>query len=99
MQRWKITNENSSIANVILNLLSSIFALMETFPPNFELLRSIGKLIRGLSALFWGLPIALIVCAETAEVRLLEPVGMIPAIASNMLILFGLWQMSSFQKQ
>ena len=25
-------------------------------PPNAELLRSLGKLARGLSALFWGLP-------------------------------------------
>ena len=30
--------------------------------PNVELLRSLGRLVRGLSALFWGLPLALIVC-------------------------------------
>ncbi|HEU6447965.1 MAG TPA: hypothetical protein VFV23_05970 [Verrucomicrobiae bacterium] len=67
--------------------------------PNPELLRSLGKLVRGLSALFWGLPIALIVCAETAEVRFLQPVGIVPAIIANALILFGLRQMSHFQKQ
>ena len=68
-------------------------------PPNAELLRSLGKLARGLSALFWGLPASLIVCAETARVELLKPVGIVPALVVNALLLFGLWQMSSFQKQ
>jgi hypothetical protein len=67
--------------------------------PNAELLRSLGKLARGLSALFWGLPAALIVCAETARADWLKPFGMIPALAINGLLLFGLWQMGSFQKQ
>ncbi|HSY10149.1 MAG TPA: hypothetical protein VK840_04460, partial [Candidatus Dormibacteraeota bacterium] len=62
-------------------------------------LRSLGKLARGLSALFWGLPASLIVCAETARVELLKPVGIIPALVVNALLLFGLWQMSDFQKQ
>jgi hypothetical protein len=64
-----------------------------------ELLRSLGRLARGLSALFWGLPAALIVCAETARVESLKPIGIIPALVVNGLLLFGLWQMSSFQKQ
>jgi hypothetical protein len=67
--------------------------------PNAELLRSLGKLARGLSALFWGLPASLIVCAETARIELLKPVGIVPALVVNSLLLFGLWQMSSFQKQ
>ena len=32
-----------------------------------ELLRSLGRLVRGLSALFWGLPAALLICVETAR--------------------------------
>jgi len=64
-----------------------------------ELLRSLGRLARGLSALFWGLPAALIVCAETARIELLKPIGIVPAIAANALLLFGLWQLGSFQKQ
>jgi hypothetical protein len=64
-----------------------------------ELLRSLGRLARGLSALFWGLPASLIVCAETARFELLKPIGIVPALAMNALLLFGLWQMSSFQKQ
>ena len=67
--------------------------------PNAELLRSLGKLARGLSALFWGLPATLIVCAETARVELLKPIGIIPALVVNALLLFGLWQMGDFQKQ
>jgi hypothetical protein len=68
-------------------------------PPNAELLRSLGKLTRGLSALFWGLPASLIVCAETARIELLNPVGIVPALVVNSLLLFGLWQMGDFQKQ
>jgi hypothetical protein len=68
-------------------------------PPNAELLRSLGKLARGLSALFWGLPASLIVCAETARIELLKPIGIVPALVVNALLLFGLWQMGSFQKQ
>jgi hypothetical protein len=64
-----------------------------------ELLRSLGKLARGLSALFWGLPAALIVCAETARIELLKPIGIVPALVANALLLFGLWQMGDFQKQ
>ncbi|HEY5042893.1 MAG TPA: hypothetical protein VIK53_12920 [Verrucomicrobiae bacterium] len=66
---------------------------------NPELLRSLGKLARGLSALFWGLPAALIVCAETVKVEALRPLGIVPALAINSLLLFGLWQMGDFQKQ
>ena len=68
-------------------------------PPNAELLRSLGKLARGLSALFWGLPASLIVCAETARFEFLKPVEIIPALVANSLLLFGLWQMGDFQKQ
>ena len=68
-------------------------------PPNAELLRSLGKLARGLSAIFWGLPAALIVCAETARVELLKPIGTVPALVVNALLLYGLWQMGGFQKQ
>ena len=67
--------------------------------PDPELLRSLGKLARGLSALFWGLPAALIICAETARVSFLQPFEIVPALVINALLLFGLWQMSSFQKQ
>jgi hypothetical protein len=72
---------------------------MPETPPNPELLRSLGRLARGLSALFWGLPTALLVCAETARADWLKPLGVLPPIAANALLLFGLIQMGSFQKQ
>ena len=68
-------------------------------PDNPQLLRSLGRLARGLSAVFWGLPAWLIVSVETAKVELLRPLGITPALALNLLLLFGLWQMGSFQQQ
>lgn len=67
--------------------------------PNPELLPSLGKLVRGLSALFWGLPASLVVCVETARTDWLKSFGFIPAFAATGLLLFGLWQMGDFQKQ
>jgi len=67
--------------------------------PNPPLLRSLGKLARGLSALFWGLPTALLVCVETARADWLKSLGFLPALAMNGLIFYGLWQMRDFQKQ
>lgn len=72
---------------------------MDNLTPDPELLRSLGKLARGLSALFWGLPAALIVCAETARVDFIQPYEIAPALITNGLLLFGLRQMGSFQKQ
>jgi hypothetical protein len=68
-------------------------------PPNPQLLRSLGKLARGLSALFWGLPATLLISAETARADWLKPLGVLPLLAINALVLYGLWQMSDFQKQ
>ncbi len=67
--------------------------------PNAELLRSLGQLARGLSALFWGLPATLVICAETARATWLKPLGMVPALVATGLLLYGLWQMGRFQKQ
>jgi len=64
-----------------------------------ELLNSLGRLARGLSALFWGLPASLIICAETARADWLRPLGVAPPLAGTGLLLYGLWQMSIFQKQ
>ena len=49
---------------------------------NPELLSSLGRLVRGLSALFWGLPIALVVSVQTFVGRgeWLKPLGFAPEI-------------------
>src|SRR5258706_14595725 len=67
--------------------------------PNAELLRSLGRLVRGLSALFWGLPIALIVCFHTAKADSLKSFGIAPPMISTGLLAYGLWQLGDFQKQ
>jgi len=68
-------------------------------PPNPELLRSLGRLVRGLSALFWGLPASLIICVGTAVSGWFRAFSIAPAVAATGLLLFGLWQLGSFQKQ
>ncbi|HEY4416461.1 MAG TPA: hypothetical protein VGO57_12290 [Verrucomicrobiae bacterium] len=65
---------------------------------NPELLRSLGRLTRGLSALFWGLPAWLIASAEIARADVLTPTGIIPALVINLLLLYGLSQIGQFQK-
>jgi len=67
--------------------------------PNTELLQSLGRLVRGLSALFWGLPIALIVCVQTAQAEWLKPFGIIPPLLVTGWLWYGLWQLGHFQKQ
>jgi hypothetical protein len=67
--------------------------------PNHELLRSLGRLVRGLSALFWGLPAALIICVGTAMAGWFRSYGVVPPLAVTGLLLFGVWQLGSFQKQ
>ena len=67
--------------------------------PSSELLRSLGRLVRGLSALFWGLPLALVVCFHTAKADSLKVFGIVPPLVTTGLLAFGLWQLGSFQKQ
>jgi hypothetical protein len=67
--------------------------------PNPELLHSLGRLVRGLSALFWGLPITLIVCIGAAGAGWFRMYGVVPPLATTGLLIFGLWQLDSFQKQ
>ena len=77
----------------------SVLKPMPDTPPNPELLRSLGRLVRGLSALFWGLPAALIICVGTALSGWFRAVSIAPGFAATGLLLFGLWQLGSFQKQ
>jgi hypothetical protein len=67
--------------------------------PNPELLHSLGRLVRGLSALFWGLPVTLIVCIGIALAGWFPMYGVVPPLATTGLLIFGLWQLDSFQKQ
>ena len=68
-------------------------------PHNSQLLTALGRLVRGLSALFWGLPLALVACVQTAKGDLLRPFGVIPPLVSTSLLLYGLSLLGHFQKQ
>lgn len=72
---------------------------MSETPPNPELMRSLGKLVRGLSALFWGLPASLVVCFHTAKAEDLRGYAMLPPIICTGLLLYGLLQLAEFQPQ
>jgi hypothetical protein len=72
---------------------------MPETPPNAELLRSLGQVVRGLSSLFWGLPLALIICVQTAKTELLRQFNIVPPAAATAWLVFGLWQLGHFQKQ
>ncbi|HEY5914760.1 MAG TPA: hypothetical protein VJA21_29570 [Verrucomicrobiae bacterium] len=67
--------------------------------PNPELMRSLGKLVRGLSALFWGLPLTLVVCFHIAKAETLKSYHILPPIACTGLLVYALWLLGAFQKQ
>jgi hypothetical protein len=56
-------------------------------------------LVRGLSALFWGLPAALVICYHTAKAEGLKNFGIVPPLVSTGLLAYGLWQLGAFQRQ
>ena len=75
---------------------------MSELAPKAELLHRLGKLVRGLSALFWGLPLTLLVYIETANTDFFNSLGFFavgPPILVSTLLLYGLWQLGHFQKQ
>lgn len=73
--------------------------LVRDTAPNPELLRSLGRLVRGLSVLFWGLPLTLVVCVLTANGDLNPALGILPPVAGTALLLWGLWLLRAFQPQ
>lgn len=67
--------------------------------PNVALLRSLARLVRGLSALFWGLPAALLICVQAARTDWLKSFGIIPPLVATSLVAYGLLQLGHFQRQ
>jgi hypothetical protein len=75
---------------------------MSDSAPKTELMRSLGRLIRGLSALFWALPLALVVSVQAATSNLvhsLGPVGLIGPALTHATLLYGLCLLAGFQRQ
>src|SRR5712692_7482718 len=91
---------------------SSAAQAMSEPAPNPELLGSLGRLVRGLSALFWGLPLALVVCVQTAKGDWFDKFaeiprsstmqflfGILPSLSVTALLFYGLELLGHFQKQ
>lgn len=72
--------------------------MLET-APRAELMRALGRLVRGLSALFWGLPLALVICVYTATTEWLRAIHMVPPILVTLMLFYGLALLGDFQKQ
>ena len=64
-----------------------------------ELMHSLRRLIRGLSILFWCLPLALLVCVQNAVTEWLKPMGVLPPVITTLLLLYGVMELGHFQKQ
>ena len=63
------------------------------------ILKSVGKLIRGLSALFWGLPVALLAEAHADLYDRAREIGVLLPLLTNGMLLFGIRQIGAFQTQ
>jgi hypothetical protein len=72
---------------------------MADLVPQPELLRALGRLVRGLSAVFWGLPLALVICAQALQTEWLRRLGIVPPVLVTGLLLYGVWLMGAFQPQ
>lgn len=67
--------------------------------PTPELLSALGRLARGLSLLFWALPIALVVSVQTAKGDWFRPLGVFPPLLASGLLLYALLLLGRFQQQ
>lgn len=65
--------------------------------PYEQLLPSLARLTRGLSALFWGLPLTLILCFQTARTDWLRAFGVLPPLLTTGLLLYGVMEVRHFQ--
>jgi len=61
-------------------------------------MHSLRRLVRGLSLLFWGLPFTLLVSAQSAVTEWMRPMGVLPPVFGNLMLLAGLMEMSHFKK-
>jgi hypothetical protein len=62
-----------------------------------DLLHSLSQLVRGLSALFWGLPLTLVFCVQTARGDWFRSFGILPPILAASLLVYGLSLLAHFR--
>ena len=66
---------------------------------NADLLPSLRHLVRGLTAVFWGLPSTLLICVLMAVAEFPRALGCAPPIITTGLLLFGVCELARFQPQ
>lgn len=66
---------------------------------NVALLSSLRRLVRGLSALFWGLPAGLVIAVQTYKGDWFKALGFVPVTGATLLIFYGVLLLGNFQKQ
>jgi hypothetical protein len=76
-------------------VLAAAPAARPTLPA--DQLLSESRLVRGLSALFWGLPVALVVCVQTARTSFFAPLGVVPPLLVNGFLFYALAQLGCFR--
>jgi len=59
---------------------------------------TLSRLVRGLSALFWGLPLALVVGVQTARTNALAGLGVVPPVLANLLLCYALHEIGRFHR-
>ena len=68
-----------------------------------EVLRTLGLLVRALTAMFWGLPLTLVAYVQTAQTDWMRDIfgqfGMAPALVASGTLIYGLSQLRHFQPQ
>lgn len=66
---------------------------------NADLLPSLRRLVRGLTALFWGLPSTLLVCVLMVMAEFPRALGCMPPIITTGLLLFGVLELAWFRRE
>jgi len=64
-----------------------------------DLMASLARLVRGLSALFWGLPAALVVCVQTAKTNFFGAFGIVLPLLTTGLLWYAVRQLGHFRRQ
>jgi hypothetical protein len=64
--------------------------------PDPALMPALGRLVRGLSALFWGLPLTLLACANNFVADWLRSFGLLPPVLLTALLLYGVHLLGAF---
>ena len=64
-----------------------------------DLLPSLRHLVRGLTAIFWGLPSTLLICVLMAMGEFPRALGFLPPVVTTGLLLVGVFELSCYQPQ